>query len=72
MILNTSKIKLPGLWDEIRAYEGKKFLTKKGLPFTYSIKGESCSRIGGNAPSPEAPLRRRMKSCVWIRRGRLP
>lgn len=39
MILNTSKIKLPGLWDEIRAYEGKKFLTKKGLPFTYSIKG---------------------------------
>ena len=39
MILNTSKIKLPGLWDEIRAYEGKKFLTKKALPFKYSIKG---------------------------------
>lgn len=39
MILNTSKIKLSGLWDEIRAYEGKQFLTKKGLPFTYNIKG---------------------------------
>lgn len=39
MTFNTSRIKLPGLWDEIRAYEGKQFLTKKGLPFTYTIRG---------------------------------
>lgn len=39
MRLNTSKITVPGLWDVIRAYEGKEFLTKKGLPFTYTIKG---------------------------------
>ena len=39
MKLNTSKITVPGLWDVIRAYEGKQFLTKKGLPFTYYIKG---------------------------------
>lgn len=39
MKLNTSKITVPGLWDVIRAYEGKQFLTKKGLPFTYTIKG---------------------------------
>lgn len=39
MTLNTTRINVPGLWDEIRAYEGKEFLTKKGLPFTYTIKG---------------------------------
>lgn len=39
MKLNTTKITVPGLWDVIQAYEGKKFLTKKGLPFTYIIKG---------------------------------
>lgn len=39
MKLNTSKINVPGLWDAIRAHEGKHFLTKKGLPFTYTIKG---------------------------------
>jgi len=39
MKLNTTKITLPGLWDAIRAHEGKQFLTKKGLPFTYTIKG---------------------------------
>lgn len=39
MTFNTSKINLPGLWDVIRAHEGKIFLTKKGLPFTYTIKG---------------------------------
>ena len=39
MKLNTAKITAPGLWDEIRAHEGKQFLTKKGLPFTYTIKG---------------------------------
>lgn len=39
MTLNTTRINVPGLWDEIRACEGKQFLTKKGLPFTYTIKG---------------------------------
>ncbi len=39
MTLNTSKTNVSGLWDLIRAYEGKQFLTKKGLPFTYTIKG---------------------------------
>jgi len=39
MKLNTSKITVPGLWDAIQAQEGKRFLTKKGLPFTYTIKG---------------------------------
>lgn len=39
MKLNTSKITALGLWDAIREHEGKQFLTKKGLPFTYTIKG---------------------------------
>lgn len=39
MELNTSTITLSGLWDAIRAHEGEQFLTKKGLPFTYIIKG---------------------------------
>lgn len=39
MKLNTSKITVPGLWAAIQAHEGKRFLTKKGLPFTYTIKG---------------------------------
>lgn len=39
MQLNTSTITASGLWDVIRAHEGKEFLTKKGLPFTYTIKG---------------------------------
>lgn len=39
MKLNTSKITVPGLWDAIREHEGQQFLTKKGLPFTYTIKG---------------------------------
>ena len=39
MTLNTTRINVPGLWDEIRACEGKQFLSKKDLPFTYTIKG---------------------------------
>ncbi len=39
MKLNTAKATVPGLWDVIREHEGQQFLTKKGLPFTYSIKG---------------------------------
>jgi len=30
---------MENLWERIVAYEGKSFTTKKGLPFTYSIKG---------------------------------
>lgn len=39
MILNTEAITTENLWEEIVACQGKSFLTKKGLPFTYSIKG---------------------------------
>lgn len=39
MTLNTSKITLADLWDVIQDYAGKPFTTKKGLPFTYTIKG---------------------------------
>ena len=39
MKLNTSKITISNLWDVIQEHEGKSFLTKKGLPFTYVIKG---------------------------------
>jgi hypothetical protein len=39
MKLNTSKITISNLWDVITEHEGKNFLTKKGLPFTYAIKG---------------------------------
>lgn len=27
------------LWAVIRAHQGKSFFTKKGLPFTYTVKG---------------------------------
>ena len=39
MELNTSKITISNLGDVIMEHEGKSFLTKKGLPFTYVIKG---------------------------------
>jgi len=39
MKLNTSRITISNLWDVIQEHEGKSFLTKKGLPFTYVIKG---------------------------------
>ncbi len=39
MILNTRKISISNLWDVIQEYEGRPFATKKGLPFTYMIKG---------------------------------
>ena len=39
MKLNTARTTVPGLWDVIREHEGQQFLTKKGLPFTYTIKG---------------------------------
>lgn len=39
MIFNASSVKIEKLWDVIQENQGKSFLTKKGLPFTYSIKG---------------------------------
>lgn len=39
MRFNNSSITIDGLWDVIRENQGKRFATKKGLPFTYSIKG---------------------------------
>lgn len=40
MKLNTTKITLPGLWDAIRAHEGKQFLTKKDFLYLYHKGGE--------------------------------
>lgn len=39
MIINTAVIAEGDLWETITAHQGKTFVTKKGLPFTYSIKG---------------------------------
>lgn len=39
MKFNASSIPVEELWNVIRENQGKRFLTKKGLPFTYSIKG---------------------------------
>ncbi len=39
MRFNTSKVSLNNLWDVITENQGREFRTKKGLPFTYTIKG---------------------------------
>lgn len=39
MKFNNSSIPIVSLWDVIVENQGKKFVTKKGLPFTYSVKG---------------------------------
>ena len=39
MRINTSVIIDGDLWGTIVSYEGKSFMTKKKLPFTYRIKG---------------------------------
>ena len=39
MVFNASAVTIEKLWDVIQENQGKSFLTKKGLPFTYSIKG---------------------------------
>lgn len=39
MKLDTSKITIENLWGVIIDHAGEPFSTKKGLPFTYSIKG---------------------------------
>ncbi len=39
MKFNADKIKTDNVWDVIVSKAGEEFLTKKGLPFTYTIKG---------------------------------
>ncbi len=39
MKFNTTEVNRANLWDVIQVHEGMEFLTKKGLPFTYTIKG---------------------------------
>lgn len=39
MEFNTSKISIENLWGIIVDHAGETFSTKKGLPFTYTIKG---------------------------------
>ena len=39
MRFHSEAITVENLWDVIRENQGKSFLTKKGLPFTYTIKG---------------------------------
>lgn len=39
MIIDTGRVTIDNLWQMIESYQGKPFATKKGLPFTYAIKG---------------------------------
>lgn len=39
MRLNREQITVSNLWSVITYHEGESFVTKKGLPFIYSIKG---------------------------------
>lgn len=39
MILHTEKITAANLWQVIEERAGSPFFTKKGLPFTYLVKG---------------------------------
>lgn len=39
MRINTSVIVDGDVWGTIEAHQGKRFVTKKGLPFTYYVKG---------------------------------
>ncbi len=39
MIFDFSKVSLESLWDVITENQGRSFLTKKGLPFTYTVRG---------------------------------
>lgn len=39
MKFDNSSIPIDSLWDVIAENQGKRFMTKKGLPFTYHIKG---------------------------------
>lgn len=39
MVFHNETFTIDNLWDKIVEQEGREFLTKKGLPFTYTIKG---------------------------------
>lgn len=39
MTLDTTVLNADNLWDVVAAHAGKTFYTKKGLPFTYRVKG---------------------------------
>lgn len=39
MVFHNEAFTIDNLWDKIVEQEGREFLTKKGLPFTYTIKG---------------------------------
>jgi len=39
MKFNRDQITVSNLWNVILQHEGESFVTKKGLPFVYSIKG---------------------------------
>lgn len=39
MRLNREQITVSNLWSVITCHEGENFVTKKGLPFIYSIRG---------------------------------
>lgn len=39
MKIDISEITIDNLWDTIEARQGTTFITKKGLPFTYRVKG---------------------------------
>lgn len=39
MILDTSVINADNLWEVIGENAGRTFYTKKGLPFTYTVRG---------------------------------
>lgn len=37
--INVTNISIENLWDCIEGHQGETFTTKKGLPFTYTVKG---------------------------------
>ncbi len=39
MVFHNEAFTIDNLWDKIVEQEGRSFLTKKGLPFIYTIKG---------------------------------
>lgn len=39
MVFHNEAFTIDNVWDKIVEQEGQSFLTKKGLPFTYTIKG---------------------------------
>lgn len=39
MTIDISTVTMETLWKVIEAHQGKPFATKKGLPFTYTVRG---------------------------------